>query len=145
MGDTTTTTTAQQRIIQACEAEFNAHDNDCSGFVRAVSHDLGITLTGLANQIVDEIQAAPWTIVSDGVQAKAQADLGFLVIGGLKENPHGHVVVVVTGPLAAGKYPTAYWGRLGSIGKKNTTINWAWNLQDRDKVIYGYIALPPQQ
>lgn len=145
MADTTTTTTAQQRIIQACEAEFNAHDNDCSGFVRAVSHDLGITLTGLANQIVDEIQAAPWTTVSDGVQAKAQADLGFLVIGGLKEDPHGHVVVVVTGPLAAGKYPTAYWGRLGSIGKKNTTINWAWNSQDRNKVIYGYIALPPQQ
>jgi hypothetical protein len=145
MTDTSTDTTVQQQIINTCEAEFNAHDNDCSGFVRAVSRDLGITLTGLANDIVDEIQTAPWTTVPDGVQAKAQADSGFLVIGGLKDDPHGHVVVVVTGPLAAGKYPTAYWGRLGSIGKKNTTINWAWNKLDRDKVIYGYIALPSQQ
>lgn len=145
MPDTATEVTTQQRIINACEVEFNAHDNDCSGFVRAVSRDLGVTLTGLANDIVNEIQAAPWTTVSNGVQAKAQADSGFLVIGGLKDDPHGHVVVVVTGPLAAGKYPTAYWGRLGSIGKKNTTINWAWNPQDRDKVIYGYIALPQQQ
>jgi hypothetical protein len=29
-----------------------------------------------------------------------------------------HVVVVVDGPLAHGKYPTAYWGSLHGIGKK---------------------------
>jgi len=133
-----------QRIINACEAEFNTYSGDCSGFVRAVASDLGITLTGLANQITDQIQIAPWAVLPDGVQAKAKADQGFFVIGGLKDNPHGHVVVVVTGPLAANKYPTAYWGRLGGIGKKNTTINWAWNSDDRDNVTYGYITLPPQ-
>src|ERR1700693_1601342 len=41
--------------------------------------------------------------------------------------PHGHVVVVVAGqPLAHGKYPFAYWGRLGGGGAKDKTVNWAW-------------------
>ncbi|MET1257375.1 hypothetical protein [Aliikangiella maris] len=59
-----------------------------------------------------------------------------LVIVGLKAQPHGHVAIVVPGPLAHGKYPTAYWGSLGGVPKKNTTINWSWNKKDRDNVIY---------
>jgi len=137
-----TNTTPQQTIIDTCEAEFDAHSDDCSGFVKAVANDLGITLTGMADDIVDEIQTAPWTTLADGIAAKAQADSGWFVVGGLKDTPHGHVVVVVQGPLAHGKYPTAYWGRLGGTGMKNTTINWAWNAQDRDKVIYACRALP---
>jgi hypothetical protein len=69
-----------------------------------------------------------------------------VVIAGLKgadqakPDPHGHVVVVVSGPLdpSHGKYPTAYWGRLGSVGAKAQTINWAWRAGDRDRV--GYFA-----
>jgi hypothetical protein len=135
--------TAQQKIVDTCEAHFDAHSHDCSGFVKAVASGLGIVMTGMADDIVDEIQTAPWTALADGVAAKAQADLGFFVIGGLKDTPHGHVVVVVQGPLAHGKYPTAYWGRLGGTGRKNTTINWAWNAADRDRVTYAYLALPP--
>jgi len=51
-------------------------------------------------------------------------------------DPHGHVVVVVAGPLAHDAYPSAYWGRLGSRGEKNKTINWAWRAEDRDRVSY---------
>jgi len=47
--------------------------------------------------------------------------------------------VVVHGELAHEKYPTAYWGRLGAVGSKAQTINFAWNSQDRDKVIYAAI------
>jgi hypothetical protein len=137
-------TTPQQKIIDRCEAQFDAHSHDCSGFLKAVASDLGIELTGMADDIVDEIQAVPWTVLADGVAAKAQADLGFFVVGGLKDTPHGHVVVVAQRPLAHGKYPTGYWGRLGATGMKNTTINWAWNAADRDKVTYAYVALPPQ-
>src|SRR4051812_46627910 len=94
-------TTPQQQIIDACEANYTTHIGDCSGFCKAVAHDLGIpTLSGMANDIVDEIQKAPWTVLTDGIAAKAQADAGNLVIGGLKDNPHGHVVIVVQGPLA---------------------------------------------
>jgi len=136
--------TPQQKIIDRCEAQFDAHSHDCSGFLKAVASDLGIALTGMADDIVDEIQAAPWTVLADGFTAKAQADLGFFVVGGLKDTPHGHVVVVVQGPLAHEKYPTGYWGRLGATGMKNTTINWAWNKTDRDRVTYACLALPPQ-
>jgi hypothetical protein len=138
------TPTAQQRIIGACESAFNTWKSDCSGFVKAVASSLGTTLSGQANDIVDQIQKAPWSLLQNGIQAKNNADLGFFVIGGLKDHPHGHVVVVVQGPLAHSRYPTAYWGKLGGTGKENTTINWAWNEEDRDRVIYASIALPPK-
>ena len=134
-----------QDIIDACEAEWDAHQSDCSGFARAVAARLGVTLTGMANDIVGEIVAAPWSPVADGPTAAAQAAQGRLVIAGLNgadqqvPDAHGHVVVVVQGPLAHGVYPTAYWGQLGGVGKKDMTLNWAWREGDRDHVVYGVI------
>ena len=135
-------------IIAACEAEWDAHKGDCSGFAKAVAVRLGVgtALTGMANDIVGEIAAAPWAPVADGPSAANAAAQGRLVIAGLngadQANPdpaHGHVVVVVQGPLAHGLYPTAYWGQLGGVGKKDTTLNWAWTEADRDKLVYGVI------
>lgn len=125
-------------VVAACEANWEAHKSDCSGFAKAVATVLGVPLSGMANDIVDQIQQAPRTTTMDGTVAAQQATDGMFVIGGLKEEGHGHVVVVTSGPLNRDKYPTAYWGRLGSVGMKNTTINWAWNSVDRDKVIYGF-------
>ncbi|MDN3580804.1 hypothetical protein [Mucilaginibacter flavus] len=141
--------TLSDKIIQACKDNFAAHSNDCSGFVKAVATDLNVTLTGLADNIVDEIQTGDWTVLNDGIDAKAKADDGWFVIGGLKgaENvpaqSHGHVVVVVSGPLdpTHNAYPTAYWGRLGSVGKENTPVNFAWNADSRDKVIYAAVQI----
>ena len=140
-------------VRDACEANFAAHSDDCSGFARAVGAQLGVTLNGLANDIVDTIRGgAPWTPLADGVAAAAAAAAGQLVVGGLRGNeqanpdPHGHVVVVVaTLPgqaLAHGKYPYAYWGKLGGTGAEDQTINWAWNTQDRDNVTYAACNLP---
>jgi uncharacterized Zn-binding protein involved in type VI secretion len=125
----------QDRVVAACEKHWEAHKNDCSGFVKAVAAELGVTITGMANQIVDDMQKSPWQVIASGKDASTKAS-SQLVIGGLKAAGHGHVVVVVNGPLAHGKYPTAYWGKLGGTGYKNTTLNWAWNKSDRDKVIY---------
>ena len=132
------------RVKQICEACFAAHANDCSGFARAVAQQLGVPLNGLANDIVETIRNDPaWTELDDGVEAEQNAASGKLVIGGLRgdeqarPHPHGHVVVVVAGqPLNRGKYPFAYWGRLGGGGKQNETINWAWSADDRDNVTY---------
>lgn len=137
-------TAPQQQIINACEAQYQQHIGDCSGFAKAVAASLGIPLQGTANDIVDQLQASPWTMLADGVAAKNQADSGCFVIGGLKDNPHGHVVVVVQGPLDAGhqKYPTAYWGSLAGKPGKNQTVNWAWNSTDRDQVTYAFVPLP---
>jgi hypothetical protein len=131
------------RVKEACEACFDAQANDCSGFARAVANQLGAPLHGLANEIVDTIRGADdWTPLPDGIAAAQSAAAGKLVIGGLKgweqtrRDPHGHVVVVVAGPLAHDAYPSAYWGRLGGGGAKNKTINWAWRAEDRDRVSY---------
>jgi hypothetical protein len=139
-----------QHIIDACETNWEAHKSDCSGFVKAVALTLAVETFNAgdnADAIVDRLVAAPdWTALGpgDGSAAKAQADAGQLVIGAMKGrdqvNPdaHGHVVVVVTGPFDAahGEYPTAYWGKLGGIGAKAQTINFAWRAGDRERVAY---------
>jgi len=140
------------RIISVCEANWEAHKSNCSGFVKAVAAQLEVTTFAHgddANVIADKLQAATdWVALTegDGPAAKGQADAGLLVIAGLKGSDQvipdadGHVVVVVAGPLDSTheKYPTAYWGRLNGVGAKAQTINWAWRPGDRDKV--GYFA-----
>ncbi len=125
-------------VVATCESKWDAHKNDCSGFVKAVAAALGITLTGLANDIVDQIKKAPWTLAKDGVEAKQKAEAGMFVVAGRKEAGHGHVVVITPGGLAHGKYPTGYWGRLGGTGKKNATLNWAWPKDELDSIVYAY-------
>ena len=126
----------RKKIVDACEKYWAINQYNCSGFVKDVAADLGIGLSGQANEIVDTIQTKPWTVLKSGAEAKEKAALGKFVVGGLKDSPHGHIVVVVDGPLAHGKYPTAYWGSLGGIGKKHTTVNWSWGKNDRDRVTY---------
>jgi hypothetical protein len=74
------------------------------------------------------------------------ASQGKLVIGGEKSTTHvppateGHVVVVVNGTLAMGKYPTAFWGSddatVRANGDGSKTVNYAWNKNSRDLVTY---------
>ena len=130
-------------VREACEACFEAHEGDCSGFARAVADKLGVPLQGLANEIVETLRTGRgWTPLPDGMAAAQNAHNGKLVLVGLKgseqihRNEHGHVAVVVDGPLARNAYPSAYWGKLGGTGSKDRTINWAWNTTDRDRVTY---------
>lgn len=129
-------------VVDACENQWLNHKDNCSGFVCAVAAELGITLTGDANSIVDQISGADWTSLADGIAAKAAADSGHLVIAGLKGGDmdppevHGHVAVIVPGDLAHNRYPAGYWGKLHSVGEKSKTINYAWDEANRDRVIY---------
>jgi hypothetical protein len=130
-------------VTAACVREFAAHSGDCSGFVRAVSADLGVTIDGMANDIVDTLRAGgAWVKLADGRAALASAQAGQLVVAGLRGDEqaapkaHGHVVVVVDGPLARDLYPSAYWGQLGGTGAQDKTINYAWTAHDRDRVTY---------
>jgi hypothetical protein len=136
-------TVVSDRVRAACENCFEAHKSDCSGFARAVADELGVTLQGLADQIVETLRSgAGWTPLKNGVAAAQSAEAGKLVIAGLKgseqahPDAHGHVVVVVGGPLAHDAYPSAYWGKLGGVGAKDKTVNWAWTADDRDHVSY---------
>jgi len=129
------------KILKACKNKFGANKGNCNKFAIAVAAEFKIELSGIADNIVDEIQTDPWIKLHDGIEAKNKADEGWFVIGGLKaadtipgiNRPpvtHGHVVVIISGPLAKGKYPTAMWGSLGgplpSPGKN--TINFSWNV-----------------
>lgn len=132
------------QVIAACIREFPAHSGDCSSFVKAVGADVGVTIEGVANDIVDTLRAGgDWVALADGPAALASARAGKLVLAGLRgdeqavRNAHGHVVVVVDGPLDRNLYPSAYWGQLGGTGAECKTINWAWTVQDRDRVTYG--------
>lgn len=138
------------RVIAACKACYEANLGDCSAFVRAVAGRLGVVLNGNADQIVDTIRTSPeWEPLANGVAAAQSAKDGNLVIGGLKgaeqavPNAHGHVVVVVDGPLAHDAYPTAFWGSLGGQPGQDQTLNWAWTAADRDRVSYARHALAP--
>jgi len=134
----------KDRVREACEACFEAHKGDCSAFARAVASKLGVPLQGLlANDIVETLRTGHgWTPLTDGVAAAKSAHDGKLVMAGLKGSEqthpdlHGHIVVVVDGPLADDAYPRAYWGQLGGPGAEDKTINWAWIAGDRDRVSY---------
>ena len=79
------------RIQDACEACFAAHANDCSGFARAVASQLGVTLSGLANEMVDTIgNDRAWMVLDDGIAAAQSAAAGKLVIGGLRGDEQAH-------------------------------------------------------
>jgi hypothetical protein len=131
------------RVRDACEMCFEAHRNDCSGFAHAVAEELGIAIAGLANDMVDILRAGgDWVLLADGPAAAQAAGNGKLVIAGLKgseqsvPNAHGHVVVVIGGPLAHDRYPPAYWGSLGGTPGHDQTLNFAWTAADRDRVSY---------
>lgn len=139
--------TKAEEIINACENNFEANKSDCNAFAKAVATVFGVTLTGNANAIVDQIQGAGWTVLANGIDAKAKADAGFLVIAGIKgadytpPRSNGHVAVVVLGPLVNVKHPTGYWGQLGGVGKKNTGLNYSFNAASFDDVVFSYIAV----
>ena len=134
-------------VTAVCKAQWPAHKMDCNDFAKAVAGEFGVTLTGNADSILDQISGSGWTSLgTDGVAASAAAAQGKLVVGGVKSadlgDAHGHVVIVVapTGPLGHDKYPYAYWGSLnaairndGGLGK---TVNFSFNSVARDKVFY---------
>jgi len=130
-------------VRAACERLWSEHKSDCSGFVKAVGEALGVTITGRTNDIANMLRDNDhWTVLADGKVAAEAAGRGEFVLAGLRgdkqriKSANGHVVVVVAGEPNRGRYPFAYWGQLGGVGRKNETINWAWSVDDRDKVIY---------
>ena len=123
-------------IAQVCLSVWPYTKHDCSAFVRAVAVKLGVELKGDANAIVDALHTDQWEILPNGAVAATAAKAEEFVVAGLKAEPHGHVVVVVPGPLNRGKYPSAYWGQLGGEGKADATINWAWKMVELPKVVY---------
>lgn len=123
-------------IFAITEQEWEARKSDCSGFVRAVAHDAGIPLNGLANHLVDEWNIDPtWIKLGhDYLRASEMAAHGYLVVAGKKEEGHGHVVIVV--PSRPHGVAMGYWGRLGGVGFRNKGLNFARRHADLATVEY---------
>jgi hypothetical protein len=142
--------TAFGRVQQACEDLFEANHDDCNKFAKAVAGNFGINLTGNADDIVAEIQQAPWNYIGNDLTAASQAadfaGQDKLVIGGLTStelgDTNGHVVVVVPGDLVNGKYPVSYWGSI-TTGKegRNKGVSYAFQHPFCDTVHYGWIQI----
>lgn len=143
-----------QKIIAACESNFEQFKSDCSGFVKAVAHTVSdrLSLHGNADDLVDFLDNGNgWSPLpnGDGKAAKQKADDGWLVVAGMKNTEltpvrsHGHVAIVVSGDVdeVHNSYPTAYWGMFGGVGAKNKTLNYSFNRTDRDRVHYYAIEI----
>jgi hypothetical protein len=136
-------------VVEACQQFWDPDHTDCSRFARDVAGALGVTLTGNANDIADIVAGGldDWETLDSAAAAAARATAGDLVLAALRGDAqttpsvHGHVVVVVPGPLNRGLYPTAWWGSDGGVPYQNTTLNYAWVPGDRDRVHYAARAL----
>jgi hypothetical protein len=134
-------------IITACKQLLTvpANTRECNEFVIAVAGKFGVIINGIADQILAAIAGVNWTQHgNDGEAASQAAGAGALVVGGMTSqalgSADGHVLIVVKGPLADDKYPTAYWesenGLIRPIGTLGRTVNFSFLPKDRDNVVY---------
>lgn len=133
----------KEDIVAACQKWYSTFSNDCSGFVRAVTAELGHPVSGNADGIMNELSRSPAWESIDRDTAIASAREGKLIIAGLKSSEHnpvasnGHVVIVVDGPLYRNTYPLVWGGSIGSAQSRGTkSVGEVWRRSDRDEVRY---------
>jgi hypothetical protein len=143
-------TTPADDLIKACQESWDEENlpgmpnsSNCSGFLRSVAHRLNkTTFGGQADDMIQYIRNN-WTPVDTGSDAAAWAAQGALVVAGLKgsehkpKRGHGHVAVIVPGPIYRGKYPLCWSGSTGTAQSRGTkSVGLVWAPQDRDEVTY---------
>lgn len=142
----------RSRIIGACTRRWPSNQGDCSAFVRAVAQDCGVSLSGNANSIYEQIASGAWVRIGIGPSAASIAGItageGRLVIAARQDQPHGHVAVVVDYRNAFESYSSvdrrkavAFWGSLNSVGAEYTRITKTWSSADLREVLFAYHEL----
>lgn len=108
----------------------------CNKFVSEVCTSIGFKdFDGmLANQIFDEIaKNVKWSEETNLERCQDLANNGTLIVAAIKNEPHGHVVVICPGKIKE----SGRWGKVpscASVGKINTIgkgINWAFSSSPR--------------
>src|ERR1019366_3296124 len=129
---------APSMVSNVCAELWQNYKDDNPGFVRAVAAKFGLTLKGNSNDILAYLRKSDWQVLTDGPSAARAAAAGRLVIAGLEGSrqkggspaDHGHVAIVVAGPLDKGKYPTIYVAAYG-LPSGTGNVDWVWNSDDR--------------
>lgn len=138
------------KIIVACEKHFDAHKDNCSGFVKAVVNEVTnqLLLSGQANDIYDQLQKSPWVKIGSGITAQiiagAKAAEGGLVVAATKGAGHGHVAIIVDTNTVNKKTSSksiGYWGRLGSVGHKYMPLSNSWAPAKFDTIYFAYYKI----
>ncbi len=163
--DPTNSESAGDRLLRIAQQAAKNNQANCSGSVRQVANQLGITLEGYQandqlNWLEKQVSLGKWQKVNKE-NAADLAEKGHFVVVGLKKTDHGHIAVVVEG-TSDRKYPTIAGGALRTVkiqtrtlpnnrkviggldnkGKYTAysegglTVNYGWNIKDRDQVQY---------
>lgn len=133
-----------QKIVDACKAAWPTHHSACNFFAAEIGKAVGVTLTGTADSIVDQIKGVGWTLLANGPAARDAATQGKLVLAALKSKQpgsEGHVAIVTPGPLnPLGWAPAGYWGstdpEVAEKGGVGSPISLCFRLEDKDKIVY---------
>lgn len=133
----------KEDIVAACRKHYAAYSGDCSGFVHAVTTELGHPLSGNANSMMTALAgSSAWQSI-DRAEAVEAVKGNTLVVAGLKSGDHnparnnGHIVIVVDGTLYRGLYPIVWGGSIGNAQSRGTkSVGEVWNRSDRDAVLY---------
>jgi hypothetical protein len=99
---------SKEILKSACGTAHLQYPKNCSGAVRLIAKEMGFNLPPElgANGLIDYFENASngWLVVNE-TDAQTAADNGRLVIAGKKDNPNGHVVVVMPGgKISSGGY-----------------------------------------
>jgi hypothetical protein len=136
--------TPLDKLLAACQDNYAANQKNCSGFLRAVARTLGKQLFGVTADEQTDFVRGHWMPVTVA-EAVKWAGRGSLVVAcqkGPEHVPpqhHGHVAIVVPGPLYHGTYPMCWCGSLGSgthYSNGNQSVGQVWGTASRDLVTY---------
>jgi hypothetical protein len=152
--------TTSAGVVAACE-RFLAVERDrmaCNFFVQDVCDAFGVgdQVAGQANDIANRIGGDSFEALPDSAAAAARAALNGWIVLAAAASPggHGHVAIIVPGPLQtfpSGTWPLGYWGALtGAWSGKNSpkgfgaqTINFGFGAELRSVLKYGALPIEP--
>ena len=98
------------------EKDHYATQNILSTVASATNNSSGLAITGVANDMLSQMNSSPSFVKTDQGIAQTAADQGDLGIVGLNESPHGHVTTFSVGT-------NEDKGQMANIGRNNGFIN----------------------
>jgi hypothetical protein len=120
----------------------------CNFYLIEVADNLGISLSGTADQIIDQIRnSGSWSKLDNGPAARDAAAQGKFVIAGVKSDAYspprteGHVAIVTAGSMNPGGWaPAGYWGstdpNIAALGGAGAPISKCFTAAMKDQIIY---------